>query len=130
MVGALNDCLPKMYSDTVEFVKQNHDDAMYLLVRRPEDGHIDWYKATTDIEALIRATSRPYPGAFGIYKDNHVTIWKARVEKNTKYIGIPGQIAFIDGYEIGVITNDGMLIIEEYDIDNSVNRFIVGHKFE
>ncbi|MCC5912482.1 MAG: methionyl-tRNA formyltransferase [Clostridiaceae bacterium] len=130
MAGALNDCLPKMYSDKVEFVKQNHDDATYLLIRRPEDGHIDWGKSSNHIETLIRATSRPYPGAFSIYKDNHVTIWKARVEKNTKYTGLPGQIAFIDNDEIGVITNDGILIIEEYEMENPGDRFIIGHKFK
>jgi methionyl-tRNA formyltransferase len=129
MVGALNECLPKMYHDKVDFVKQNHDDATYLLVRRPEDGRIDWNKPALEIEKLVRATSRPYPGAYGVYKDKKVIIWKARVEKNTKYIGIPGQIAYVNDV-IGVITNDGLLIIEEYEIENVGNRFIVGHKFK
>jgi methionyl-tRNA formyltransferase len=130
MVGALNECLLKMYSDKVEFITQNHYDATYLLVRRPEDGRIEWDNSAGDIEILIRATSKPYPGAFGVYKEKHVVIWKARVERNTQYIGIPGQIAFINGYEIGVITNNEIVIIEEYEIENSVNRFIVGHKFK
>lgn len=129
MIGALNECLPIMYIDKVDFVKQNHEDATYLLVRRPEDGHIDWEKSALEIEKLIRATSRPYPGAFGIYKDKQVIIWKARVERNTKYIGVPGQIAFA-GDEIGVITKDGILIIEEHEVENTGNRFIVGHKLK
>lgn len=129
MIGALNECLPKMYSDEVDFVKQTHEDATYLLVRRPEDGRIDWNKSALEIEKLIRATSRPYPGAFGIYKDKRVIIWKARVESNTKYIGNPGQIAFAND-EIGVITKDGILIIEEYEIENTDNRFIIGHKLK
>lgn len=131
MSEALSECLPKMYNDSVDFIKQNHDDATYLLVRRPEDGHIDWNKSAADIETLIRATGRPYPGAYTVYKDNQVTIWKARVEENTKYIGIPGQIAFINNTdEIGVLTSDGMLIISEYETQNSENRFIIGHKFK
>lgn len=130
MARALNDCLHKMYSGKVEFVKQNHEDATYLMVRRPEDGHIDWSKSASHIETLIRATSSPYPGAFSIYKDNYVTIWKARVEKNTKYTGVPGQIAFIDNDEIGVITDDGLIIIEQFEMVNPGNRFIIGHKFK
>jgi methionyl-tRNA formyltransferase len=129
MIGALNECLPKMYSGEVDFVKQSHEDATYLLVRRPEDGHIDWEKPALEIEKLIRATSRPYPGAFAIYKDKQVIIWKARVESNTKYIGIPGQIAFAND-EIGVITKDGILIIEEHEVENTDNRFIIGHKLK
>ena len=50
MIGALNECLPKMYNDKVDFVKQNHDDATYLLVRRPEDGRVDWNKPALEIE--------------------------------------------------------------------------------
>lgn len=129
MIEAMNECLPKMYNDEVDFVKQSHEDATYLLVRRPEDGRIDWNKSALEIEKLIRATSRPYPGAFGIYKDQQVVIWKARVERNTKYIGTLGQIAFVND-EIGVITNDGILIIEEYEMGNTGNQFIIGHKLK
>ena len=86
-------------------------------------------KPALEIEKLVRATSRPYPGAYGVYKDKKVIIWKARAEKNTKYFGIPGQIAYVNDV-IGVITIDGVLIIEEYEIENVGNRFIVGHKFK
>lgn len=131
MSEALNECLPKMYSSSAGFIKQNHDDATYLLARRPEDGHIDWGKSSTEIETLIRATSRPYPGAFAFYKDNQVTIWKARVEENDKYIGLPGQIAWVRGNdEFGVITSDGMLIITEFEIRKSEDQLIVGHKLK
>lgn len=124
----LNVCLPQIYSDSVKFVKQHNDEASFLLVRRPEDGRINWNKSSMEIETLIRATSRPYPGAFGIYKEIKVIIWRARVEKNTQYIGTLGQIAFINE-EIGVLMDDGMLIIEEYELENSEIKFIVGHKF-
>jgi methionyl-tRNA formyltransferase len=131
MKEALNECLTDIYRDSVNFIKQKHDDATYLMTRRPEDGYIDWNKSVYDIETLIRATSRPYPGAFTNYKDNKVVIWKAKVEKNTKYIGIPGQIAWINvNGEIGVVTIDGMLIISEYEMQKPENRFIIGHKFK
>lgn len=129
MVGALNTCLAEIYSYKVDFVKQKNDEATYLLVRRLEDGHIDWNKSAIDIEKLIRATSRPYPGAFGIYKEKKVTIWKARAESSRMYIGISGQIAFVND-EIGVITDDGMIIIEEYNLEKPGDIFTIGHKFK
>lgn len=126
----LNKCVSKIYSDSVSFVKQNDDEATFFLVRKPEDGRIDWNKSSLEIETLIRATSRPYPGAYSVYKENHVIFWKARAEKNTRYVGLPGQIAYIKGYEIGVITQDGIVIIEEFELENSDTKFSLGYKFK
>lgn len=125
----LNKSLPAIYSDSVNLIKQNHDEATYLLARRPEDGRIDWKNKASEIETLIRATSKPYPGAFTVYKDVKVIIWKANAEKNDKYTGIPGQIAFINNDNIGVITGEGLLLITEFEVQNHDNRFLVGHKF-
>ena len=43
---------------------QDESKASYLLKRTPEDGEIDWNQSIYDIQLLIRAVSRPYPGAF------------------------------------------------------------------
>ncbi len=131
MRNALIQCIPKIYSDSVEFVKQNHAEATYLLVRRPEDGLIKWDSSGREIEKLIRATSRPYPGAYSFYKGEKVIFWKVRIEENTKYIGIPGQIAWTSNRgEIAIITKDSMLIVTEYETSPTDTKFIVGHKFK
>jgi methionyl-tRNA formyltransferase len=130
MVNALNESLPKMYNETLELKSQNHDDASYLMVRRPEDGMINWNKPVKYIETLIRATSKPYPGAFSNYKGVKVIIWKARILENYKYIGFPGQIVMINKNEIGVLTNKDILIIEEYELECDDIVFAIGHKFE
>lgn len=129
MKTALIEAIPKIYSNQVNFIKQNHDEATYLLTRRPEDGKIDWNQSAKDIETLVRATSKPYPGAFTIYKESKVKIWKARYVENNRYIGFPGQIAWIENGEIAVVTKDGLLIIEEYEIENVHSKLLVGHKF-
>lgn len=121
-------CLPQIYSDSVKFISQNEDEATYLLIRRPEDGIIDWTKPANDIAKLVRAASHPYPGAYTSYSGNRVVVWKACWIENKKYIGIPGQIAWIqENGQIGVITGDGMLIISDYEYEG--RKFIVGHKF-
>ena len=131
MRNALAICIPDMYSDSVDFIKQDDNEATYLLVRRPDDGHIDWMLSGKQIETLIRATSRPYPGAFSYYKDNRVIFWKARIEENKKYIGIPGQIAWTnDQNEIGIITIDSLLVVSEYEVLGNDTTLIVGHKFK
>jgi methionyl-tRNA formyltransferase len=131
MRNAFIECIPKVYSDSVKFIKQNHDEATYLLVRRPEDGLIDWNLSGKEIETLIRATSRPYPGAFSFYKEKKVIFWRARIEENLRYTGIPGQIAWInDQGEVAIITKDSMLVVSEYEIEGNEATFIVGHKFK
>ena len=47
--------------------------------RRPEDGLIDWTKSAREIHNLVRAVTRPYPGAFFYQGNKKVMIWKTRV---------------------------------------------------
>ena len=131
MRNALIKCIPDIYNGSVKFKKQNNNEATYLLIRRPEDGRIDWKLSGKKIETLIRAASRPYPGAFSFYNGNKVIFWKARIEKNNMYIGIPGQIAWINNKnEIAIITKDSLLVVYEYEIQGSEIKFIAGHKFK
>ena len=130
MRNALNICIPHIYGGSVNFIKQDDNEASYLLARRPEDGHIDWTLPGKQIETLIRATSKPYPGAFSYYKDKKVIFWKARIEENKKYIGIPGQIAWTnDQNEVAIITKDSMLVVSEYEVQGDDTALVVGHKF-
>lgn len=130
MRRALEKSIPEIYSDSVEFCPQNHEEATYLLTRRPEDGYIDWSCSGKEIETLIRAASKPYPGAFSHYRDSKVIFWKARLEQNTRYTGIPGQIACInDRKEFTVVTKDSMLIVSDYEIVGDPVSLTVGHKF-
>jgi len=128
---ALKKCLPDIYNDSINFVKQRDEDATYLLTRRPEDGKIDWNWSGNKIHTLIRAASKPYPGAFAYYKGGKVIFWKAKLEKNDKYIGIPGQIAWIGNKgEIGIVAKDSLIVVTDYLKEDSDILFSVGHKFE
>ncbi|MCM1213749.1 MAG: hypothetical protein NC331_00605 [Lachnospiraceae bacterium] len=121
-------CLPDIYNDSVNFIPQNEEQATYLLIRRPEDGKIDWMRSAYDIAKLVRAASHPYPGAFTSYNEIKFIIWRAYPMENKQYIGLPGQIAWInENNEIGVITAEGILVISDYEYDGK--RLIIGHKF-
>ncbi|CAM2938030.1 methionyl-tRNA formyltransferase [Salinicoccus roseus] len=121
--------LEKVRTDSVEARRQDHSRATYLLKRTPEDGRIEWVDSAEGIHRLIRATSRPYPGAFSFYKEHKVIIWQASVQPNTQYIGIPGQIIRSDSESIDVLCTDGILRIEDYETDEDV-QFIDGNKFK
>lgn len=120
--------LPAIADGTYILRKQEEFQATYCLKRTPEDGIIDWSSSGRKILRLIRAVSKPYPGAFTFYdgKDKLVC-WKAHLEENKKYYGFPGQIAYIKENNIGIILNDRLLVIEEYENINKVKIF-VGHR--
>ena len=120
--------LRQMVDGTLNPIKQNEDEATYLLKRTPEDGLIDWNQTINDIHRLIRAVSYPFPGAYGMYDGEHkIIIWRAEILDNTKYVGMNGQIAEVTADYIDVVCNDGLLRITEYDNEDNVKLF-VGHK--
>jgi UDP-4-amino-4-deoxy-L-arabinose formyltransferase/UDP-glucuronic acid dehydrogenase (UDP-4-keto-hexauronic acid decarboxylating) len=46
--------------------------------RRPEDGRIDWRHGSEDIRNLVRAVTKPYPGAFTFAGERKLLIWSAQ----------------------------------------------------
>lgn len=125
-----NRVLKQIMDGTISPRKQNEEEATYLLMRRPEDGLIDWNKSGKEVYALIRAVSHPYPGAFGMYDGEHqIIIWRAELMENSKYIGMPGQIASICNDSFLVLCKDGMLKVTDFEnADNVTMR--VGHKLK
>ena len=120
--------LKQIVDGTLQPMKQNDEEATYLLKRSPEDGLIDWNEPITNIHRLIRAVSRPFPGAFGMYDGKHqFIIWRADILENKKYIGMNGQIAEIGENYIDVVCKDGLLRVTDYTNVDGVKMF-VGHK--
>ncbi|MDO5390509.1 MAG: methionyl-tRNA formyltransferase [Eubacteriales bacterium] len=115
---------------TIVPIKQNEDEASYLLIRRPEDGLIDWKDSIENIHRLIRAVSHPYPGAYGMYDGIHqVIIWRAEVMKNHNIIGIPGQICRVSTDSFDILCKDGILKVTDWDNVDNIKLF-VGHKLK
>lgn len=122
--------LTEIKNGIVNPIKQNDADATYLLKRSPEDGKINWDSSIIDIHRLIRAVSKPYPGAFGHYDGKHkIIIWRAEMKKNIKYIGMPGQIAYIGNGVIDVVCKDGLLHITDYENIDLIKMY-EGHKLK
>lgn len=120
--------LPKIMNGEVERNPQNEEEATYLLKRTIEDGEIDWDKSCEEIQKLIRATSKPYPGAYSFYKGIKTIFWRAEYIKSNKYIGIPGQIAVKEDDILYIVCKTGLLKVTEYELSEKV-ELIVGNKF-
>jgi methionyl-tRNA formyltransferase len=96
---------------------EQEGDARYLPQRLPEDGQIDWSRSSKQIYDLIRALTRPYPGAFSFLGERKLVVWKARPfempQGGDDYK--PGGIAclYVNG-DMLVKTGDSFLLIEDY----------------
>ena len=89
----------------------------YWPKRTPEDGKIEWTKSGKEIHRLIRATTRPYPGAFCFFKNNLIKIWKAKYldKKSDGY----GKIMRINKDSIEVGTGEGVLLLQKISVGDS-----------
>ncbi len=77
--GMLDACLPAIKDGSATRTPQNHKEATYFGGRKAEDGAIDWSQSATAIHNLVRAVSRPYPGAFTFAGQRKLLIWEVEV---------------------------------------------------
>ncbi len=87
----LDKTLPKLVAGRAPRTPQDHAQATYFGGRTPADGEIDWSKSAAEIYNLVRAVTRPYPGAFSRLGDRKLTIWSASAgERRAK--AVPGTV--------------------------------------
>ena len=123
----LKKCVPNLYSGKFKRIPQNHDEATFLLIRRPEDGRIDWGADGREVYNLIRAVAHPYPGAFSTYEGEKIIFRRASIEENTCVFGIPGQIYKIEKGKVFICAKGNkFIVLHEYVPEMN---FIVGKKF-
>jgi methionyl-tRNA formyltransferase len=90
---------------------QDPAEATYFGGRRPADGRIDWHWPTRRIFNLIRAVTRPYPGAFADMPDGRrLLVWWGEAGAGA---GLPGQI--LSEQPLTIATADGALAITDHE---------------
>lgn len=106
---------------SVQLSPQDHTQTTYTCKRLPEDNQIDWGKSSKDIFNLIRAVTKPYPGAFTYLSGQKLYIWSAQLIQNeSRYIGrIPGRVIEVLP-DIGsiVLTGSGALLVKDVQLED------------
>jgi len=111
--------LPDLIEGNVKKSPQPEEGATYYPKRSEEDGIVYWEDPTKDIYNLIRAVTKPFPGAFS-YLNNEISrkiyLWRAQpFDTKIKYFGAkPGEIVevFYNGMFV-VKTGDSTLLVLE-----------------
>ena len=93
---------------------QDESQATYYPPRKPSDGLIDWSMQDTDIQNLIRALTRPYPGAYTIISGYKLMVWRSRLVNGANTICEPGQIIELSSSGILVGTGSKPILLTDF----------------
>ncbi len=128
----LADLLPRIAAGDVPRRPNEIEKGSYFGGRRPEDGRIDWTRSALEIYNLVRAVTRPYPGAFSFLGGEPVRIWWATPVPAPAEgtAGTPPGRLLVPGVPEGrsggrrvlVGTGDGLLSLEEIEWKGAAAR--------
>lgn len=120
-------CIPEMVETFLDNMEAGHitpvpqDEASALLSypRHPADGWIDWHDSAVAIDKLVRAVTRPYPGAITCWGLRKVLVFQGyAVPDHTPFVGIPGHVVGTrDGKSIDVLTGNGIYCITDAEVE-------------
>ena len=121
----LEKLLPLVKKGKAPRKKQDESKASYFGGRKPADGEIDWSKSAKEIRNLVRATTRPYPGAFSFMGDRKCFFWSVSEAKSAKKAK-PGTVITYDPLVIAC-GNKGVVKVESAQLENGV--YMSGSQF-
>lgn len=95
---------------------QDHSKANYWRKRNKRDGRIDWRMSSRPLNNLVRALTRPYPGAHFDYGNVEVAVWRAeRVDNAFPHPNYePGKVLAVNEDSFVVKCGEGALRILDW----------------
>ena len=124
-----NGIFPRLVLDVVERfargntagVTQDSVRAAYWHQRSDADGHVDWRGLSSqEVHNLVRAVTRPYPGAFAFVGEALVRIYRTEVPA-TAIRGVPGRVCYIQGVGPYVVCRDQAILVRDYQFEGESN---------
>lgn len=126
--------LGEMLANSLDALADNHapripqDEryATWCARRTDADGLIDWRAPAATVERLVRAVTRPYPGAFTRHDGERLTIFAAEIWREAhRHAATPGQVIARRGNALAIACGDGAILATDWacekgDIRNHV----------
>jgi methionyl-tRNA formyltransferase len=127
---ALDAWLPSMLSGGWSSQAQDEAHATWYGRRTPEDGLIDWSVAAEPILKLVRAATRPHPGAFTFRGPDRLIAWKAQGDESGAHRGVAGRVLAVNAAGHALVqTGTTPLWLTDYEIVGAAgSRLKVGEK--
>lgn len=104
-----------------EFVLEVQEESEKLPLRcfprSPEDGRIDWTQPADQVLRLIKASSKPYRGAYCYFRETELTIWDAEIGHTPHdFLAVPGTVLSGKSGPLLVACGEGLLEIKKYEL--------------
>lgn len=87
-----------LQNNNVEGKVQDESKATYWEGRKPKDGELSETMSVNEVDRLVRATTKPYPGAFIIRDDKKIIIWKGIMSEQKIESNVYHEIILKDGF--------------------------------
>ncbi len=125
---ALDSWLPDLKNGVWNPIAQDDNLASWYGRRGPQDGWINWNDNAQFLDKLIKASTRPHPGAYTYFKDSKLTVWQSQVETEVNIKGVIGRVLLVDEVKGWLIQcGVGLLWIKNLDSKKG-NPLRVGDK--
>jgi len=111
----LNRCLPSLVAGTAKLKPQDLSKGSYFGGRKPEDGAIAWTQSAREIHNLVRAVTRPYPGAFCDTAAGRLVVWRTLM-RNESAPGAPA-LTVQNGELVALCGDGGLLKVLDAELD-------------
>jgi methionyl-tRNA formyltransferase len=119
---ALDNWLPELKKGHWNPEPQDHALASWYGKRAPEDGWINWNNTANYLNRLIKASSKPHPGAYTYFKDSKIIIWKSELENDLQIKGVVGRVLLTDEEKGHLIQcGEGLLWIQQLELETETN---------
>ena len=113
----LNRALPHLIAGTATLSAQDLSQGAYFGARSAEDGRIDWQQSAQKIHNLVRAVSRPFPGAFADTPAGRLRVWRTRVISPPFGAGVKGKAHYRQGAHYLYPLGGGCLQVLDAELD-------------
>ena len=113
----IEEFLPQLEDKTFKVIKQDDTKANIWRKRSKQDGQIDFRMSSYAIYNLVRALTKPYPGAHLLYKGEDIKIWKVQEEECNLPNIEPGKVLEVKENTILVKCYDKAIRILEHEFN-------------
>lgn len=121
--------LPDLLDNKLEGIEQNEDEATYSFNIKREEEKIDFNKTTLQVHNLIRGLAE-VPGAYCIFKEKEMKVYKAKIYKLCVDNVEVGSLKIENKNELIVKCSDGYLRLLEIKLEGKqrmdVSAFLNG----
>lgn len=126
---ALGRWLPDLLAGKWEPTQQNESEATWYGKRTPEDGRIFWQSSAEAIVRLVRASTKPHPGAYCDSPMGLVRVWAARADTAHRHRGTVGSVLHVSDHGVLVQAGDLCVWLLQFDLEGETRgRLQVGDR--